>query len=116
MCNDTCFIRIRMEEGDKGVEEEADSAEADTTKKNPDNTTSTTGKMLQMHEAERLVEGGAIMTDQADKTTLSSVDTMANLASTRQSVAKRRVSRSSQVDNSPTTPPTMLTMIVVECL
>ena len=64
-------IRVRMEEEGKVVEEEVDSANADITKINLTNTASTTGKTLQTHEVERLVEGGEIMPDQADKTTVS---------------------------------------------
>ena len=49
MCKDTCSIRISMEEENKDVEEEINSAKADTTKTNHENTTSTTGKTFQMH-------------------------------------------------------------------
>ena len=67
-----CSIRTwSNEEGDKVVEEEANSTKADTTKNNSVNIISTTGKTLQTHEVERLVEGGEIMPDQADKTTVS---------------------------------------------
>ena len=62
MCNkDTCSIRILMEEEDKVVEEEAYSVKADTTKSNPENTTTTIGKTLQTRNMERLAKGGAIM-------------------------------------------------------
>ena len=96
MCEkDTCSIRIRMEEGDKVVEEKADSVKAVTTKNNPANRTSTTSKMLQTREVELLEEGGAIMLDPADKTTPFNADIVANSAITRQSVGRRRVSRPS---------------------
>ena len=65
-----CSIRTwSNEEGDKVVEEEANSTKADTTKNNPINTTST--KTSQTREEECLEEGGEIMPDQADKTTVS---------------------------------------------
>ena len=98
-----CSIRTwSNEEGDKVVEEEANSTKADTTKNNPINTTST--KTSQTREEECLEEGGEIMPDQADKTTPSSLDTGANLATRRQNVGRRKVSRLSQADNLPTTP------------
>ena len=53
--------RIKVEEEDKVVEEEVDSVKADTTKSNPENTTTTTGKTFQTREAELLAKGGAIM-------------------------------------------------------
>ena len=84
MCKkDTCSIRTRMEEGDKVVEEKADSVKAVTTKNNSANRTSTTSKMLQTREVELLEEGGAIMLDPADKTIPSSADTVANSATMR---------------------------------
>ena len=109
------LIQTRIEEGDKVMKEEAGSAKADTTKKIPMNKISTTDKMLQTREVERLEEGGGIMSDQADKTSLSSVGIEENSATMRQNVAKRRLSRPSQADNSSTTPTTPTTMIVAEC-
>ena len=97
------------------VEEEANSTKADTTKNNSVNIISTTGKTLQTHEVERLVEGGEIMPDQADKTTPSSLDTGANLATRRQNVGRRKVSRLSQSENLPTTPQIPTKTSVVEC-
>jgi hypothetical protein len=105
-----------LEEGDKVVEEEADSAKSDTTRNNTENTTSTTSKMFQTHEAECLVEGGAIMSYQADKTvTPFNVDTVANSAIRRQGVGRRRASRLSQADNSLTMPQTPTMKIVAKC-
>ena len=75
--------RIKVEEEDKVVEEEVDSVKADTTKSNPENTTTTTGKALQTRKAEHLVEGEAIMPNQADKTILSSAGIVANSDTTR---------------------------------
>ena len=49
------------------MEEGASQAKAETTKGNPVNITSTTNKTLQTCEAERLVEGGAIMSNHAIK-------------------------------------------------
>ena len=94
----------------------ANQAKAETTKSNPVNIISTTNKTLQTCEMKHQEEWGAIMEDCAVKTTPLSVDTVTNLATTMQSVAKRRGSRPSQVDNEPTTPPTPTTMIVTECL
>ena len=109
-------IRVQMEEEGKVVEEEVDSANADITKINLTNTASTTGKTLQTCKAERLGEGGAIMPDQVDKTTPPSVDIVACLTTTRQSIARRRASQPSQDDNSQTMPPTLTTTIVAGCL
>ena len=117
MCKkDKCSIRTSMEEEDKVGEEEADLAKADITKNKPENTISTINKMCQTCDAERLEEGGAIMPAPADKTIPPHADTVANSASMRQSVTKRRVSRPPQVDNSPDTPQTPTTTIVAECL
>ena len=85
------------------MEEGANLAKAETTKDNPMSTTSTTGKTSQTHE-ECLAEGEATMPDQADKTTPPSADIVANSATMRQSVGRRKVSRLSQADNLPTTP------------
>ena len=60
-----------------------ESVKADTTKSNPENTTTTTGKALQTRKAEHLVEGEAIMPNQADKTILSSAGIVANSDTTR---------------------------------
>ena len=97
------------------MEEGANLAKAETTKDNPMSTTSTTGKTSQTHE-ECLAEGEATMPDQADKTTPPSADTVASLATMRQSVTKRRASRPPQVDNSPTMPQTPTMTIMTECL
>ena len=108
-----------MKEEDKAMEEganQANQAKAEITKGYPMNTTSTTGKMLQTHEAEHQEEGGAALPDRAIRTTPTRVDIVASLATMRQSVAKRRMSWSSQADNSPTMPSTLTTTIVVECL
>ena len=78
-----------MEEGAN----QANQTKTETTKGNPVNINSTIGKTLQTCEAERSEEGGAIMMDLADRTTPPNVDIVANLASTRQSVAKTRVSQ-----------------------
>ena len=112
-----CSTQTRMKEDlDKAMEKGANQTKAVTTKGNPRNKTSTTNKTSQSGEAERQVEGGVVMLDRADKTTPPSVDIMASLANTRRSVARRRVSRPSQADNSQTTPPTPTTTIVVGCL
>ena len=71
---DTCSIRTRMEEGDKIMEEEVDSAQADMTKDKPPNKISTIDRTSQTRKEEHLVEGGAIIPDQDSKTTPSSVD------------------------------------------
>ena len=113
---DKCSIRTSMEEEDKVVEEEADLAKADTTKSNPENTTSITDKTSRTREVEHPEEGGAIKPDLVDKTISLSVDTVVNSATMRQSVGKRRVSRPPQADNSQTTPPTPTTTIMEECL
>ena len=55
------------------------------------------------------------MLDWADRITPPSADIVASLATMRQCVAKRRVSRPPQVDNSPDTPQTPTTTIVAEC-
>ena len=49
------------------MEEEADSAKANTTKNNLENTTPTIGKTFQTCEAERLEEGGLIILDPANE-------------------------------------------------
>ena len=72
-----------MGEGDKVVEKEGHSAKADTNKKNPASITSTTGKTLQACGEERLVEGGAIMSELAIKTIPTNANIVANLATTR---------------------------------
>ena len=95
------------------MEEGANQANDKLTKGNSMNTTFI-GMTSQTHE-ERLPEGGAIRLDETDKTTLSSEDIMANSATTR-SVGRRKVSRPSQVDNSPVTPQILTLMIVAECL
>ena len=101
-----------MKEEDKAMEEGAMQAKAGTIKGNPGNKTSTTNKTPQTHKAERQEEGGAPMLDRATKTTLPNVDIVAILATTRLSVAKRRTSWLSQVDNSQITHPTSTTTIV----
>ena len=105
-----------MGEGDKVVEKEGHSAKADTNKKNPASITSTTGKTSQTHEEECLADGGAIMRDRVVKTTPLRAVAVANSTTMRQSVRRRRVSRPSQVDNSPATPQTLTPKIVAECL
>ena len=97
------------------MEEGANQTKAETTKGSPTNTTSSTDKMSQTHEEEHLEEGGAITLDQTDKTTPSSADTVANSATMRQSVKRRRVSWPPQADNPLTTPQTLTTMTVAEC-
>ena len=52
---------------------------SETTKDSPWHTTSTSGKTLHTHE-EHLAEGGATMLNQDKKTTISSVDIVANSA------------------------------------
>ena len=94
------------------MEEEADLAKADTTKNNLVTKILTTGKTLQTHEVELLEEVGAIMLGQANKRTLSTIDIVENLATTRQSITKRRVSQPSQTDNLLTTPQIPATTIV----
>ena len=91
-----------MKEGGKAMEVRANQDKSKTTKGNLVNITTTIGKMLQTREAEHPEEGGAAILDRAVKTTPPSADTLEN----------RRVSRNSQVDNSPTTPPTPSTTIV----
>ena len=97
------------------MEEGANLAKAKTTNGSPMSTTSTTSKTSQTREEECLEEGGEIMPDQADKTTPSSLDTGANLATRRQNVGRRKVSRLSQSENLPTTPQIPTKTSVVEC-
>ena len=89
--------------------------EADLTKNNTTNTTDTIGKTFPTCEAKHLVDGEEIMPDTTLKTTPPCVDTVVNLATTRQSVGRRRVSQPSQADNSPTMPetPTMAMVAIV---
>ena len=84
------------------MEVRANQDKSKTTKGNLVNITTTIGKMLQTREVEHPEEGGAAILDRAVETTPPSADTLEN----------RRVSRNSQVDNSPTTPPTPSTTIV----
>ena len=98
------------------MEEGVKQAKADAIKCHPGNKISTTDKTQRTREAERHVEGGATMLYQADKTTLPSVDIVASLTTTRQSIARRRASQPSQDDNSQTMPPTLTTTIVAGCL
>ena len=95
------------------MEEGANQANDKLTKGNSMNTTFI-GMTSQTHE-ERLPEGGAIRLDETDKTTLSSADIVANSATTRQSVGKRKVRQHSQADNSQITPQIFPKTIVVEC-
>ena len=97
------------------MEEKDDSTKADITKNNLENIASTIDKTFQMRKAECLAKGEAIMPNQADKNLPSSANTVVNSASTRQSVARRRVSRPLEADNSPTTPQTLTTTNMVEC-
>ena len=98
------------------MEEGVKQAKEGTIKGNPGNKISTTTNKTQgTYEAERQVEGGAVMPDQADKTTPSSLDTGANLATRRQNVGRRKVSRLSQSENLPTTPQIPTKTSVVEC-
>ena len=50
---DKSSTQIRTKEEDKAMEEGVNQAKAEITKGNPVNITSTTGKTLQMREAER---------------------------------------------------------------
>ena len=96
--------------------EGAKQARAGTIEGNPENKTSTTNKMPQTCEVEHQEEGGEAMPDRANKTTPPSADIVASLATTRQSITRRRENRPSQADNSQTTPPTPTTTIVAGCL
>ena len=97
------------------MEEGVKQAKVGTIKGNLVNKISTIDKTQGTREAERQVEGGAVMPDQADKTTPSSLDTGANLATRRQNVGRRKVSRLSQSENLPTTPQIPTKTSVVEC-
>ena len=72
-----------MEEGGK-------HANAGIIKGNPGNKISTTDKTQGTREAERQVEGGAVMPNRADKTTPPSADIVASLATTRKNITRRR--------------------------
>ena len=98
------------------MEEGANQAKANTMKGNPENKIPTTDKTQGTIEAKRYEEGEVAIPDRANKTTPTSADTMARLATMRQSVARRRASRPLQADNSQTTPPTPTTTIVAGCL
>ena len=91
-----------MKEEHTTEEVEANSHKAEMVNR-PKNANPTTIKMPETHK-KSLAEGGAIMSDQADKTTSSNANVVANLATIRQSVGRRKVSRLSQADNLPTTP------------
>ena len=89
-----------MEEEDKVVAKEADSAKANTIKGSPTTTTFTISKKPQTREVEPRVEEGAIMTNLANITTMFSMDIVANSATMRQSVERRKVRQHSQVNSS----------------
>ena len=79
-----------MEEEGVAMEEGANQAKAKTIKGNPMNTTSITGKTSQTCEEEHLAEGGAIMSNQVDKTTSSRADIMANSTTMRQTFRRKK--------------------------
>ena len=81
------------------MEEEADSAKANTTKSNPKKTTSTTNKTLQMLEAEH-PEGGTMLLDQAIVIVRSNVDFVENMITTKRSVKRRNETWPRPADNS----------------
>ena len=113
---DKCCIQTSMKEEDKVGEEEADLAKADTTKSNPENTTSITDKMSRTREAEHPEGGGAIRPDPTDKTIPPNADIVVNSATLTQSVKRRRVSQPPQPENSENMPPMPTTTIVARCL
>ena len=77
------------------MEEGAKQAKAGTIKGNPQNKISTTDKTQRMREAERQVEGGITMPDQADKQIPPNANIVASMVTMRQSVTRRRESRPS---------------------
>ena len=83
------------------------------TKDNPMTTTSTTDKTSQTHE-ERLAERGAIMPDQADKTSLCGYRGKFGHYVLECRI-RRKVSWPSEAENLPTTPQIPAATIVVEC-
>ena len=105
-----------MEEEDKVVAEETDLGKANTTTKgNIMSITSTIDKMSRTLEEEHRVEGGAITPDPTDRTSPFNANIVANSATIRQSVGKRKVRRHSQAENSQIMPQIPTTTIMTKC-
>ena len=86
MCKDTCSIRISMEEENKDVEEEINSAKADKTK----SATPTNGKRTDAVPGS-LAQGEVITPDQAIAETQLSAGTTESPTTTKRSVERRSV-------------------------